>query len=451
MNMKNIICLTIVSLLCICCARENTARLEFEVTDPAASTVVVVCHTDINEIALDENGRGTCILDGIDAAYARVYYGPGMKRIYVEKGDKAKISFQGNDFNGTFLFKGRKAPAVEYLNTVELTAMPDETYALDFGEFLSKTENKIDDAMRLLHARDLAGTGNFIEMEKGRITYSYANTLLMYPVAHVLMARNPMYRPDEAYYDVIRSYAVQNPEYADLDEYREFMVESAHALDPANRDVKELYPKLVAEMRYIANNYTDEKVRQTLLHHIAIPYIDNFGTDGIQDMINIYRTYVSDPSMTEEFNVKCDKWDRKKPGRMSADFTAVDINGREYTLDDFKGKYLYIDIWATWCQPCRQELPHLKVLEEQFKGRAITFLSLSADSDKSKWEARVKEGDMPGVQLYLGNNSDFLTAYGISGIPRFILLDRDGKIINSEMTRPSSDDTAEILSELKGI
>ena len=204
--MKNIICLTMVSLLCICCARENTARLEFEVTDPAASTVVVVCHTDINEIALDENGRGTCILDGIDAAYARVYYGPGMKRIYVEKGDKAKISFQGNDFNGTFLYKGRKAPAVEYLNTVELTAMPDETYALDFGEFLSKTENKIDDAMKLLHARDLAGTGNFIEMEKGRITYSYANTLLMYPVAHVLMARNPMYRPDEAYYDVIRSY-----------------------------------------------------------------------------------------------------------------------------------------------------------------------------------------------------------------------------------------------------
>lgn len=449
--MKNIICLTIVSLLCICCARENTARLEFEVTDPAASTVVVVCHTDINEIALDENGRGTCSLDGIDAAYARVYYGPGMKRIYVEKGDKAKISFQGNDFNGTFLFKGRKAPAVEYLNTVELTAMPDETYALDFGEFLSKTENKIDDAMKLLHARDLAGTGNFIEMEKGRITYSYANALLMYPVAHVLMARNPMYRPDEAYYDVIRSYAVQNPEYADLDEYREFMVESAHALDPANRDVKELYPKLVAEMRYIANNYTDEKVRQTLLHHIAIPYIDNFGTDGIQDMINIYRTYVSDPSMTEEFNVKCDKWDRKKPGRMSADFTAVDINGREYTLDDFKGKYLYIDIWATWCQPCRQELPYLKALEEQFKGRDITFLSLSADSDKSKWEARIKEGDMTGVQLYLGNNSDFLTAYGISGIPRFILLDRDGRIINSEMTRPSSDDTAEILSELKGI
>ena len=129
-----------VSLLCICCARENTARLVFEVTDPAASTVVVVCHTDINEIALDENGRGTCILDGIDAAYARVYYGPEMKRIYVEKGDKAKISFQGNDFNGTFLFKGRKAPAVEYLNTVELTAMPDETYAHDFGEFLSKTD-----------------------------------------------------------------------------------------------------------------------------------------------------------------------------------------------------------------------------------------------------------------------------------------------------------------------
>ena len=193
------------------------------------------------------------------------------------------------------------------------------------------------------------------------------------------------------------------------------------------------------------------KLSTALLHHIAATYIDNFGTDNVQDMTNIYRTYVSDPRLVSDFDAKCDKWDRKKPGKQSPDFKAVGIDGREYSLADFRGRYLYIDIWATWCRPCLRELPHLKKLETDFADKNITFLGLSIDSDKAKWEDKVRSGEMTGTQLYLGNESDFLTAYGIAGIPRFILLDMDGKIINPEMTRPSSPDTADFLSTLEGL
>lgn len=433
------------------CTETDGIGLTFNVTDPVSKTVVVVCHTDINEVPLDSLGHGTCKIDGIDAAYMRIYYGQEMKRIYAENGDRATISFTGNDFSGSFRFEGKKAPAVEYLNTIELTAMPDESYALPFDEFLSRTKEKTDEALALLHARDLKGTGDFVRMEEGRITYSYGTPLLMYPMAHRIMAKDPQYVPDEKYYDAIRGYSVENPLYADMDEYRDFMTESAHVLDEDNRDVIGLYPKLVAEMRYIAAGYTDEKVRQALLHHIAAPYIDNFGTDNVQDMTNIYRTYVSDPRLVSDFDAKCDKWDRKKPGKQSPDFKAVGIDGREYTLADFRGRYLYIDIWATWCRPCLRELPHLKKLETDFADKNITFLGLSIDSDKAKWEDKVRSGEMTGTQLYLGNESDFLTAYGIAGIPRFILLDMDGKIINPEMTRPSSPDTADFLSTLEGL
>ena len=120
-------------------------------------------------------------------------------------------------------------------------------------------------------------------------------------------------------------------------------------------------------------------------------------------------------------------------------------------MADFKGKYIYIDLWATWCNPCKKELPYLKELEKKFEGAEIVFLSLSTDGDKSKWEKMVTSGKMSGVQLHIGPRSDFQTAYNIDGIPRFILLDKEGVIINNNMSRPSSDDTIRTLEALDGI
>ena len=96
-------------------------------------------------------------------------------------------------------------------------------------------------------------------------------------------------------------------------------------------------------------------------------------------------------------------------------------------------------------------MPYLKELEKKYEGRNIHFVGLSIDQDKAKWEARVKSGALSGVQLHIGTGSQSQADYRISGIPRFILLDPNGRIINSVMTRPSSDDTVKILDSLKGL
>ena len=373
--MKNLVCLSVLAFLSLGCSESKDIKLTFNVENPGSGPLVLVHRNDIMEIPL-ENGRGEAVLPGTDAAYAYVYYSDaGRKRIYAEAGDEASVSFDGTAFLRTFSFEGKKAPAVEYLNEVELTALPDSCYALPFSEFLSLTGKKEKDAVKLLEARDLSGTGKFADMEKGRIRYAYGNTLLMYPVAHRFMAQAPFYAPDESYYDVIRSYAVEDPVSSDVDEYREFMVESAHVLDSSSRDIKDLYMKLVAEMQYITDNYKDRKVVGALLHHIVIPYVDNFGISGIQDMENIYKAYVTDENYLQEFTDACSAWRKNAVGDVSPDFEASDMTGKKYSLSDFRGKYAYIDIWATWCGPCQRELPHLKELERQFDGCAITFVS----------------------------------------------------------------------------
>ena len=72
-------------------------------------------------------------------------------------------------------------------------------------------------------------------------------------------------------------------------------------------------------------------------------------------------------------------------------------------------------------------------------------------NDEAKWEQMVRSGAMCGVQLHLGPRSSFQQAYNIKGIPRFILLDKEGRIINNDMSRPSSDDTVRTLEALDGI
>lgn len=460
--MRNFITFIIISLLTVSCGGGESQKsgetpksedivLNLNVIDKTAGEVVVIVHGDVRVITLDENGGGSETFTGLDAAYGRVFYGNQSKLIYMEKGDNVSISFNGKDFNGSFSLEGEKAPAVKYLNTIVLTALPDEDYALPFDEFYAKIKAKEQDAIKLMKANGLEGAGDFVKMEEGRIKYSYAAPLLMHPVGHMMMTGRMDYQPDQAYYDVIKSYMEDNPQWADLDEFRSFAVEAAHALDAQNRSETSLYPKTVAQMKYIADCFKNEKVRGTLLHYLAASYIDNFGIDNIQELENIYRTYVKDEALINEFQAKYDKWDMSTPGKPSPALNAVDVEGQTWTLEDFRGKYVYIDMWATWCAPCRREIPYLKELEEKFKDAEIVFLGLSIDGDKSKWEEMIASGSLTGVQLYLGPRSEFQQAYKIEGIPRFILLDKEGVIINNDMTRPSAPETLQTLEALDGI
>lgn len=434
---------------------ERNIVLEVDVTDQASKEVVLIYHDQILTVELDSVGHAEFVIDDEDAVYARMCHYPRvdqMMNVYLERGDRASVSFSGKDFKGTFAFEGEMEPAVKYLNTVVLTALPDEDYALPFDEYVKKLEKKEAEAVKLLEASGVSKAGNFEEIEKGRIRYSYATQLLMYPLGHRFMVQDMNYQPDQKYYDVLDTYVVADDLLADLDQYREFIAEAAHVLDADNRDETAAYPRAVAQMRFIADRFEAGKTRDVLLHRLANAYVTRFGIEDIQDMENIYRTYVQDPVLVAKYDAAREKWNLASVGKPSPDFKGVDVNGKEYTLADFRGKYVYIDVWATWCGPCRQEIPYLKKLDEDYKDAQIVFLSLSVDQDKAKWEKMVKEQSMSGVQLHIGQNSSFQQAYNIEGIPHFILLDREGRIIDKKMSRPSMDEvTRERIENLEGI
>lgn len=424
--------------------------VRFDVKNPVLSNVVLVYHMSVNEFPLTD-GKATVQLDGMDALYANVYYGEKTKNVYLQKGDDVTISFDANDFDNTFAVKGGNEKAIDYLNKIQLTGLSNEAYIQPWSEFKATVDKKIASMKRLLKARKFAADDKFLKMEEGRITYFYANAFLMYPVSHTYLTQDTTLVLGKDYYDTLRQYVKEDDDLADNDEYRNYMIETAHVFDEAGKNIRQLYPKVLAEMSYIGENTKSDKVRESLIHFLAFTYVEGNGVENITDLQNLYYTYVTSPRLNEIFKKACAKWDKAAVGRPSPVFKGVDVNGKEMTLRDFRGKYIYIDMWATWCGPCQKELPFLKKLEEKFKGRNIVFVGLSIDQDKAKWAAQVKSGALSGTQLYIGKGSKFQSDYRISGIPRFILLDPNGRIVNSDMTRPSSEDTEKILNSQPGL
>lgn len=136
-------------------------------------------------------------------------------------------------------------------------------------------------------------------------------------------------------------------------------------------------------------------------------------------------------------------------GKIAANFTYPDVNGKMVSLSDFKGKVVLVDVWATWCGPCRGEIPYLKKLEEEMRGKNVAFVGVSLDveKDKEKWKNTVKEEGLKGVQLIAidGFKSKIAGDYKIKGIPRFMVFDKTGNIASFSAPRPSDPRLKELL------
>ena len=132
---------------------------------------------------------------------------------------------------------------------------------------------------------------------------------------------------------------------------------------------------------------------------------------------------------------------------MAYNFSYPDINGNKVSLASLKGKVVLVDVWATWCGPCRQQIPYLKKLEEELRDKDIAFVSISVDEEKDfeKWKQFVDKEQLKGIQLYAKGWSDFSKYYDIRGIPRFLVFDQNGKIVTVDSPRPSQPELKELL------
>ncbi|HET8753302.1 MAG TPA: TlpA disulfide reductase family protein [Salinimicrobium sp.] len=199
-------------------------------------------------------------------------------------------------------------------------------------------------------------------------------------------------------------------------------------------------------------NVKSENIKNDLLRQIA--YRIRPGAENNEEIYERVMAVSSDEEFKDELSDKFEKIQKLQEGNPSPTFTYENHAGGETALTDLQGKYVYIDVWATWCGPCLAQIPALKEVEEEYKGKNIHFVSLSIDTDEDyeKWKKMVNEKELGGIQVIADNawESDFVEDYAIDGIPRFILLDPEGNIVSADAPRPTMPELRELF-ESEGI
>lgn len=189
---------------------------------------------------------------------------------------------------------------------------------------------------------------------------------------------------------------------------------------------------------YLDTHYTNKELKQKVKNDIAQRYVTRFNYEqgydnGLARLQAATEKYGLDKQYVEEF-VK-----RKAtiPGQPFPENVVLkDTLGNVVDFSAFRGKYVYIDLWASWCVPCLKEVPVLQKLERELQNEKLVFLSISIDAKEDAWKKKMKQKNMHGNQLWNPGNT-IGQALNVKGIPFFIIYDPDGKLYMHGAPRPS--------------
>ncbi len=206
--------------------------------------------------------------------------------------------------------------------------------------------------------------------------------------------------------------------------------------------------KILADFKALKS----ENIKQALAPLIIEGVSPTSASATNEEIIALVKQLVKDNDLLNTLSKHIDLVNKLKAGQPFPALPALtDLNDKEvkYAHLPLKGKLLFIDIWATYCPDCRKELPALEALQEDYKAQPITFVSISVDRDKEAWKAMVKEKKLGGIHLYASPETKelFKELYDLRSIPRYMLIDEKGNIINANLPMPSDKNLKELITE----
>ncbi|WP_316815711.1 TlpA family protein disulfide reductase [Pedobacter nyackensis] len=214
------------------------------------------------------------------------------------------------------------------------------------------------------------------------------------------------------------------------------------SLDEVERRQMDDAHRVKLMMNSITNDTLKSFVLKSQLEELELS-VSNYSEFG--ETFMPYQKYAKLPSVKQKYDLLLKQFvaDTAFIGKSAYDFTLPDVNGKMVSMKDFAGKVVLIDVWATWCGPCKAQMPFLKEVEASYKGNdnvVFVGISLDAEKDKQKWLNMIKEKELEGIQLLDDVGKSFGRKYKAVSIPRFFLIDKKGNWAEVRCPLPENKD-----------
>jgi len=383
-----------------------------------------------------------------------IYDSKNRIEVYVNNGNNINISYDAIEFDNTLSITGEGSEISNYLFAIgnkekELMGEGTSVYLLEEVEYKTKF-NEIKVSSESILNATVGISDEFKDKEKRNLHYAYLNKLDIYERYHAHYAKKTNFKVSEGFLDELKSIAFENEEDFTFSENFKNLITSHFRKQAAELVKKDSIEEDLAFLK-IASTIANETIKNSLLYNSA-----KYGVTYAEDLEGYYSTFISSSTSAENNKIITESYNKLKmltKGQPSPKFNNYEnYKGGTTSLDDLKGKFVYVDVWATWCGPCKAEIPFLKEIEKSYHGKNIEFVSISVDKAKGheSWLKMVKDKELKGIQLFSDKDwdSDFVQGYLIKGIPRFILIDPKGDIVSANAPRPSDSKLIDLLNEL---
>ncbi len=427
--------LLVLALACNVAPKADYVLFSGKITNPTGENVIVSRDGFEQSMALSENGEWSDTLR-LEPGYYRFSDGNEYASIYLSPGFVLSMELNTEEFDESIKYSGAGS---EINNYVAAKYLLNES-SLEMDEFFQVNEEEAQKELDRLSSElnallDEAPNlpEDFVLMEKRNILYMVEGNKPYYAYYHKRYEEG--YEASDEFLSSLDDIDYDNEaDYTNLDSYR-FLVQDYHA---NKMDELESLGEKVAYVQSIQNPKVKKGQAKALTYKMEPGDPDN------QLVVELINEVEENQDFKDRISQKAEAMAKIGPGEVSPTFSYPNTNGEIVSLEDLKGQYVYIDVWATWCGPCKREIPHLKALEEEYSDKNIAFVGVSIDEaeDKEKWMDFVIGNELVGIQILADSDweSKWVRDYAIYSIPRFILLDTEGNIIDAMAPRPSEKD-----------
>ena len=435
------------SILFFACAPDAPKQASFifsgKIDNPNRSGFLLTMGDFSQEVKMDADGNFSAEVIGAEEGIYTLWDSVESTKVYVYPNKDLKMTMDTKMFDESIVYEGEGAAASNYLvkkyifeeeNNVDYK----ELYSMEEADFVAKISGMAKIQLSLL-MQDNKLDENFVNSMKKSIDYSRLNYISNYKSAHSYYAKKPDFEPSADFLKPLENIAMDNEkDYKNSQEYKNLVASYYTSGDVLDN---------ITKLESLKNDY----IKNDLLG--TVQYSMRPGIENLDEVYNRLSKLTTDDKFNTDLKAKYEKYLGLAPGNASPLFNYPDTEGRMVSLEDLKGKVVYVDVWATWCGPCLGEIPSLKILESEYHGKNIEFVSISIDrvADHGKWLKMVSYKELKGIQLFADKDwkSQFAQDYGIEGIPRFILIDQSGNIVSPDAPRPSSE--GEIRNLINGL